>query len=394
MSQTSTLKKVSTLSPTTTATLGVLSPQARDDKMPSGIPFIVANEFAERFCYYGINAILTIYMTQFLRLGDAQATTWHSLFKSGAYFSPLIGAIVSDVFWGKFRGTDEEAHHLHESPPAMTIVLWILAIGSIVSGWVGIPDSLLPENLEHFGDLMGKWLAPVVAAQSRSESKTEFLVMAGMAMCVSIIGIAIAASMYLDGVSERSKAFIASIEGVRKIVFNKYYVDEFYDLVIVRPVRFVAYMLWKVFDNFIIDGLVNLSAAIVGFAGRGIKYLQNGDVQRYVVGVIAGTGIIFYAATHWTVAGVTFFVPSASDFDVKKDGQDITVIAKGGGQTGQRLKYRVRWENGGDEKFDKVQSQTTFKHHYDMVGKKQITVRAIDERWGVVHDETHTVEVK
>src|SRR5258707_10413684 len=79
------------------------SPELRDDRMPSGIPFIVANEFAERFCYYGINAILTIYMTQFLRLGDADATTWHSLFKSGAYFFPLVGAIVSDVFWGKFR---------------------------------------------------------------------------------------------------------------------------------------------------------------------------------------------------------------------------------------------------------------------------------------------------
>src|SRR5450755_3039292 len=75
----------------------------RDDRMPRGIPFIVANEFAERFCYYGINAILTIYMTQFLRVGDADATTYHSLFKSAAYFSPLIGAVVSDVLWGKFR---------------------------------------------------------------------------------------------------------------------------------------------------------------------------------------------------------------------------------------------------------------------------------------------------
>ena len=77
--------------------------EARDDRMPPGIPFIIANEFAERFCYYGINAILTIYMTQFLRMGDADATTWHSLFKSGAYFFPLVGAIVSDVFWGKYR---------------------------------------------------------------------------------------------------------------------------------------------------------------------------------------------------------------------------------------------------------------------------------------------------
>src|ERR1700685_1408327 len=77
--------------------------ETRDDTMPKGIPYIVANEFAERFCYYGNNAILSIYMTQFLRIGDADATTYHSLFKSAAYFSPLLGAIVSDVFWGKFK---------------------------------------------------------------------------------------------------------------------------------------------------------------------------------------------------------------------------------------------------------------------------------------------------
>ena len=76
---------------------------AADDRMPPGIPFIIGNEFAERFCYYGINAILSIYMTQFLHYGDAQATKWQSLFKTAAYFSPLIGAIVADVFWGKYR---------------------------------------------------------------------------------------------------------------------------------------------------------------------------------------------------------------------------------------------------------------------------------------------------
>lgn len=72
-------------------------------RMPSGIPYIIANEFAERFCYYGINAFLAIYMVRFLNFGEAQATEWQSLFKSGAYFFPLLGAILSDVFLGKFR---------------------------------------------------------------------------------------------------------------------------------------------------------------------------------------------------------------------------------------------------------------------------------------------------
>ncbi len=73
------------------------------DKMPPGIPYIVANELAERFCYYGINAILAVYMTQHLQFGQAKATEWQSLFKFAAYFFPLIGAILSDVFWGKYR---------------------------------------------------------------------------------------------------------------------------------------------------------------------------------------------------------------------------------------------------------------------------------------------------
>ncbi len=77
--------------------------EPREDKMPTSILFIVANEFAERFCYYGINAILIIYMVQTLHLGDAQATTYSSLFKGGAYFSPLVGAIVSDVFLGQVQ---------------------------------------------------------------------------------------------------------------------------------------------------------------------------------------------------------------------------------------------------------------------------------------------------
>ena len=74
-----------------------------DNRMPPGIPFIIGNEFAERFCYYGINAILSIYMTQFLHYGDARATRWQSLFKAGAYLAPLLGAVVADVFWGKYR---------------------------------------------------------------------------------------------------------------------------------------------------------------------------------------------------------------------------------------------------------------------------------------------------
>ncbi|HEY1076394.1 MAG TPA: MFS transporter [Fontimonas sp.] len=108
-------------------------------RMPAGIPYIVANEFAERFCYYGINAILSVYMVNFLQFGEAQATTWQSLFKSGAYVCPLLGAIVSDVFLGKFKtimifslsyvlGCALLA--LSSTPTAMAVGLFFIALGT------------------------------------------------------------------------------------------------------------------------------------------------------------------------------------------------------------------------------------------------------------------------
>src|SRR5436190_14847699 len=81
------------------------------DKMPSGIPYIVGNEAAERFSYYGMNSILVVFMTKYMldaqhhadRLSDQQAEAWYHTFVSAAYFLPLAGAFLADAILGKFR---------------------------------------------------------------------------------------------------------------------------------------------------------------------------------------------------------------------------------------------------------------------------------------------------
>ena len=73
------------------------------NQMPRGIWFIVSNEFAERFCYYGINSILVVYLTNFMHFSEARAASQQAFFKAGAYFFPLFGAVVADVLWGKFK---------------------------------------------------------------------------------------------------------------------------------------------------------------------------------------------------------------------------------------------------------------------------------------------------
>jgi POT family proton-dependent oligopeptide transporter len=83
----------------------------KTDKMPPGIPYIIGNEAAERFSFYGMRAILIVFMTQYLRsrsgelapMSDAEASTWYHLFLSSNYFFPIFGALLADAFLGKFR---------------------------------------------------------------------------------------------------------------------------------------------------------------------------------------------------------------------------------------------------------------------------------------------------
>jgi len=80
-------------------------------KLPAGIPYIIGNEAAERFSFYGMRAILVVFMTQYLldadgaldTLGEAEAKGWYHLFVSAVYFTPLLGALLSDGILGKYR---------------------------------------------------------------------------------------------------------------------------------------------------------------------------------------------------------------------------------------------------------------------------------------------------
>ncbi len=135
-------------------------------KMPKGIPFIIGNEAAERFCYYGMRAILVVYMTQYLfgmngqlaHVDEPTAKGWYHLFCSAAYFTPLIGAIISDVFWGKYKTIMRLSIvyaigcfvlALVSNTAGMVVGLTLIAIGSggikpVVSANVG--DQFTKEN--------------------------------------------------------------------------------------------------------------------------------------------------------------------------------------------------------------------------------------------------------
>jgi NADH-quinone oxidoreductase subunit L len=188
------------------------------------------------------------------------------------------------AFEGESRVARERQHHLHESPATMTAPLVILAALSVTGGYVGLPHGIL------WGDAFGRYLAPSLGALHGEEhhlaAGTVSLLMLA-ATVVALGGILVAYAIYLrapgsaDAIAERAR-------GLYRILWNKYYVDELYDAVVLTPFVALSNVCWKVIDNVLVDGLVNGLGAAITFTGGALRMLQTGNVQSYALATLMG----------------------------------------------------------------------------------------------------------
>jgi NADH-quinone oxidoreductase subunit L len=193
------------------------------------------------------------------------------------------------VFSGESRADEHTRLHAHESPPSMTIPLVVLAAGSVVLGFLGIPHAFGVKNL------FVEWLSPVIPALHQSVPAATELGLMAIATGLAVIGIYLAYSLYKDGPGEGVRRLAAAISPVRRVVANKFYVDEIYDFILVRPFRWLCTAAFNVIDRFLIDlVLVNGSAFVVEVAGRLTRWWQNGDVQRYLAVMLVAAAVIFW----------------------------------------------------------------------------------------------------
>ena len=186
------------------------------------------------------------------------------------------------VFHGESRADEHAKAHLHESPPVMTFPLVILAIGSIFSGWLGAPEYLWGSRWEH-------WLQPIFGAAAAHEGsvQTEILIM-GLTLAVVAVGIYLAYAKYGRAPAEAAPS--AATEGLLyRLSLNKFYVDEIYDYLFVRPFTACSRFFAEFIDPRVIDGAVNGVATVA----RGLSWvwcgLQTGNVQHYATGLLVGT---------------------------------------------------------------------------------------------------------
>ena len=172
--------------------------------------------------------------------------------------------------------------HLHDAPPAMALVLIVLAAGSVLAGYVG-----LGGRFEHF---LEPSFAPQTA-EAAADGGTETTLMI-VSIVVAFAGIGIATYYFLKN-CRAAAVMAARFAGLRLVLQNKYYVDEIYDATVVQPIRIVSEDgLWKTIDVRLIDGAVNGVGETVGGASEVLRRVQTGSVRAYAASLLLGVVLV------------------------------------------------------------------------------------------------------
>ena len=203
------------------------------------------------------------------------------------------------TFYGKFRGTHEQEHHVHESPATITIPLIVLAILSMIGGMIGVPEVLGGHHeLEHF-------LAPVfeksnaILGEHHLEAGTEKLLM--------IISVVVAAIAWIYAYIKYAKGGslpVADTEerpALTSLSYNKFYIDELYDMIIRKPLDFLSTFFYNVVERLGIDGLVNGIGKGTIETSKGLRLLQTGNVGFYIFIMVLG----IIAVLAYSIFGLT-----------------------------------------------------------------------------------------
>lgn len=194
------------------------------------------------------------------------------------------------TFYGKSNMTKHVEEHVHESPMSILIPLLVLALLSILGGFIGFPTA----------SAINSFLAPVIGGGHHGVadggdlhhvSNSLMFSMMGISTGIAIVGILLAYLMYIKQPDLPAK-IVGKFKLIYTIIYNKYYVDEIYDATIVKPTVKTSFILWKIVDVKIIDGFVNAVARIVELKSEVLKLFQTGYVRNYALSILLGGVII------------------------------------------------------------------------------------------------------
>jgi NADH-quinone oxidoreductase subunit L len=190
--------------------------------------------------------------------------------------------LLTLVFFGEYRGH----HHPHESPAVMTVPLMILAVGSVFAGFVGMPHGLhlLPNFLEHF-------LEPAIPVLPLGEAAVPELIAMAVATGLAISAMFFAFSLYKKPARAEAQGPFRALGALFE---NKFYIDELYEILFIRPFEKISLFFSRFFDKQVIDGLVHLPGITARGGAALLSLFQIGSVQFYLLVMLMGALVVFW----------------------------------------------------------------------------------------------------
>ena len=225
------------------------------------------------------------------------------LYLAGLFTAFLTAFYMFRLYFLTFEGTTRaDAHawdHAHESPRSMTVPLMILAGLSIVGGYIGTP------LFGHATEVLQHWMAPAFRiAEARLEANhhlSEAWFYAGLSSVIALAGIGLAYALYQGALRGLPADLARQFQGLYRLLYNKYYVDELYDVLFVRPFAATSRFVHRFVDQVVIDLILVRGPGYVLYGvGRVVRYVQTGDVQQYAVAIVVGL-----AAIAWAIGGAS-----------------------------------------------------------------------------------------
>ena len=194
------------------------------------------------------------------------------------------------TFHSTFRGTEEQKHHLNESPATITIPLVILAILSTVGGFLGMP-SIMSEY--HF---LGHYLAPIFEFSNIANAPkhpSEFAEYTIIIVAVVVLALIVlwAINRYIRKASVPA-GDDAQTPAIRNLIYHKYYIDEIYDAIIVKPINWIGLQFNNIVEKEMIDDFINSIGKSVVWGGKTLRLVQSGAIGFYIFVMVAGIIVI------------------------------------------------------------------------------------------------------
>ncbi len=195
------------------------------------------------------------------------------------------------TFFGEFRGTEKQKSHLHESPLSMTLPLMVLAVFAAIAGLFNLPHIFGGHSQ------LANFLSPlIISSQTESVSIDESLEIKLMGISVIIAIVSALAAYYIYVLQKRVPTQDNAIKGLQKLVYNKYYIDELYNNLFVKPIVWLSGFFHNIIDFLVIDFAVEGIGKITKYASSESRKIQNGTTGSYIFYmVIAIIALVAYS---------------------------------------------------------------------------------------------------